>query len=193
MIQEQAAINLARAYLHMSVDPGSRFDDDGLKSEAMALAFSTGIRVTLNTETWTPSPEHLNVGTANFKCAVEALESGNVTFTGDVSALVESAATDKAAFDACMLIFEAKLAQGEAIPPQLGQWAINGSRPRKGAHKNKPRDRAIVTAIYWLTTAHGMTATRNDGSPPTSACDIVAGAAHMSYEAVRKVWDKDRL
>lgn len=195
MMDRQTAIDLARAYLTMNSDPGSRPGDDGLEAETMGMAFSIGIEIITDAEAWQPSPAHLYPGTANFKLATEALEAGQVRFIGDASKLIEQAQSDKAAHDALQLIFETQLARGEAVPPELGRWALSAKRPRKGAHTNKPRDRAIVNAVRWLV-AQGIAPTRNDETlHDESACDIVAEAIaavdrSMSYPAVRKVWDK---
>lgn len=193
MMDRQTAIDLARAYLTMNPDPGSRPGDDGLEAEAMGMAFSTGIEIITDAETWQPSPAHMYPGTTNFKLATEALEAGQVRFIGDASKLIEQAQSDKAAHDACRLIFETQLARCEAVPPELGRWVLSAKRPRKGAHKNKPRDRAIVNAVRWLA-AQGIAPTRNDqSSHGESACDIVAEAMaaadrFISYDSVKQVW-----
>ncbi len=190
------AILLARAVLRMETDVGLRMDDDGVEAKAMSLAFSTGIEVTTNGEKWTPSPQHLIPGMANFKFAREALEQGNLIFLStNLTRLTKEAGTDKAAYDACKLILKTNLKNFATIPPQLARWASSDPvRVRKGAHKNKPRDHAISLAVYWLVQ-QGLSATRNDASfEKDSACDYVSEAliregVGCSFSAVKAVWN----
>ncbi len=194
---KQQWIDLAQSWLTINLDPGSAPGDSGLEAESLSLAFGTGITITANGETWRPSREHLYPGTANFKLAAEALKRGNVSFTGDLNALIALAKTDKAAHDACDLICRALAANDHGFPPALARWKMNATRPRKGAHKPKPRNRAIVQAVRALV-AEGLNPLQNDSSlnddsKCNCACYYVAKAANLSYDSVKKTWAKAAL
>lgn len=63
---------------------------------------------------------------------------------------------------------------------------VAGERGRR-SYADTLRNRAIVAAIKRLV-AEGMTATRNDVSPPLSACDAVTMASNLSYHRVLEIW-----
>ena len=78
----------------------------------------------------------------------------------------------------------------------LTDWVVQrGNRPdgRKAAETPAKaiRNHAIIEAVRALERC-GMQATRNDVSPPRSACDAVGKAFSLSYDTVRGIW-KDRL
>ena len=67
-----------------------------------------------------------------------------------------------------------------------------GPLPRRTGRrpgKNALRDRAVFAAIERLV-AEGMSVTRNDASPPNSACDAIEKATNgrVTYAAARDVW-----
>ena len=85
----------------------------------------------------------------------------------------------------------------QPLPHTLLSWALDvadGTRQppnrRRGRDEtqNCMRNRAIAIAIRMLQ-AGGLPATSNTG---TSACHVMAEKLHLSYEAVRTVWQKHK-
>ena len=95
---------------------------------------------------------------------------------------------------------------GKPIPSELREWVddcFDGSRalpePKVGRSRytNEVRNRLIIKTVQSLVIC-GLTATRNETSPPESACDAVSAAlnAHgmkLSYAGVVKVWQSRTL
>ncbi|MDE2688453.1 MAG: hypothetical protein OXI16_13295 [Chloroflexota bacterium] len=95
---------------------------------------------------------------------------------------------------------------GEPIPDELREWVFDcfdGSRtlpePRVGRnpHGNEVRNQLIIRTVDSLVSC-GLTATRNEVSPPASGCDAVSQALHihgveLSYAGVAKVWQARNL
>lgn len=97
--------------------------------------------------------------------------------------------------------------EGLEMPPAFAAWAARflfgmveppkGKRGRKLLHQDEAALRqhwAICETVAYLV-AHGFNATRNDTSPPLSACDAVAEARRnldlrqlLSYDGVQNVW-----
>lgn len=92
------------------------------------------------------------------------------------------------------------LERGEELSPQLMAWLVahlrgQVSRPKAKTGRNPAgwMHTKICLAIQRLVDA-GMTATRNDASPPNSACDAVAdaldtlGLEPKTFERVKSIW-----
>ncbi len=88
--------------------------------------------------------------------------------------------------------------KNQPIPVALHLWALDvadgtrrpPSRKRgRDATQNVFRNRSIVMAVMMLTT-HRIPATSN--IPGRSACHLVAECAHLSYEAVRTIWQSNK-
>ena len=82
------------------------------------------------------------------------------------------------------------------ISAPLLRWAIDMCagripRPRGYPPIKAHRHARIIRAIERFCEL-GLKATRNDASPADSACDVVAAAIHLDYEAVKKIWKKRR-
>lgn len=83
------------------------------------------------------------------------------------------------------------------LPDLLQQW-MNRRRPRPTAEQggnpdlNAIRNVGILHAMFYLKSL-GMTPSKNDSSDPTSACDAVAEAVDMTFDAVKKVWQKGSI
>ena len=89
----------------------------------------------------------------------------------------------------------------DPIPEELSEWAVSvvggtlvDPKPQAGRspYTNVVRNELIANTVEKLVDC-GLTATRNEASPPKSACDAVSYAlkAHgenLSYSGVVKVW-----
>ena len=87
---------------------------------------------------------------------------------------------------------------GREFPTLLAKWLskrLRGEvkRPRKKSDtKNSERNFLICQFVNELENL-GFSATRNtDGTNPTSACDIIAVAYGMSYDAIKSVYFNNR-
>ena len=63
--------------------------------------------------------------------------------------------------------------------------------PRGAPPRTLHRNARIIRAIERMRNL-GMQATRNDESPPYSACDAVAAVMHLSYDRVKRIWKQSR-
>ena len=88
-----------------------------------------------------------------------------------------------------------------APPPDVEAWqrvrwqrdepCARCERPRKGAEKHFLRDLDIHEIVGLVVRIWGVTATRNpESNVRQSACDIVAEALGMSYEAVASIHNR---
>ena len=117
--------------------------------------------------------------------------------------LIEESRNDKSSWDALNLIAQEMIRTGEALPEKLAEWTADvladqsakrrhKSRPRpgQGGHATAGRDWNIYFLIDRLHTKWNVKPTRNDASPPVSACDIVAAATELPYGTVARAWDR---
>ncbi|WBQ13837.1 hypothetical protein L2D00_03925 [Hyphomonadaceae bacterium BL14] len=87
------------------------------------------------------------------------------------------------------------------LPEIIRRWIadyLRGSHPRPTKRQGRPSDTglrvAIWDAVQELVERLGMTATRNEASEETSACDAVAQALSnlelkpTSFDRVKKIW-----
>ena len=114
--------------------------------------------------------------------------------------LVGWASLECEGWDALRLGVARALEDGDAIPPEALRWLVHylrseTERPKGSAGRHNARGLhiAIVFAVIRLVDC-GMNATRNDASPPVSACDAVADAlaqlklSPTTFDAVKKIW-----
>ena len=83
------------------------------------------------------------------------------------------------------------------IPDVLADWlALSMERtikkPAKGAVATWMRDYGLARMVVHLSQLLVMTPTRNDGSPPCSACDFVAVALNFDYKTVVNAYLKHK-
>jgi hypothetical protein len=89
------------------------------------------------------------------------------------------------------------------LPPDVRTWLVSFlrgevERPKAGAGRrgggNDLWHLHIAITVFGLVKAHGMTATRNDASEQTSACDAVADALAKldeeptTFHSVKRIW-----
>ena len=131
-----------------------------------------------------------------------------IRYTGKRAAelLVANADIDPIASKAARRVAAHMLEQGDNLPPELSRFvadvllnrATNPKRPgrRKGQKGNAIRDAAIQSTARLLEEHFGFgPLTRNDTSPKSSICDLLAGALKnlrmaIGYEAVKKIVSK---
>ena len=110
------------------------------------------------------------------------------------AALVERSETEKLAWDALQVCIKWRRNK-EPVEGALLDWALDVAdgtreRPRSGRQQTTTvRDTLIFKTVKTLV-ACGMRKTRNDSSPPESACDVVAKVFKMEYEAVVKACNR---
>ncbi|MBR9864877.1 MAG: hypothetical protein GYB24_15675 [Rhodobacteraceae bacterium] len=124
--------------------------------------------------------------------------------TLNLDGLIKDARRNPQAFDAVGLLTADFIEHGEEMPKELRDAAIarlkGQERPKREVNRRRGfigdhwyRDFYIWNAFSDLVDK-GMNPTRNDTSPPTSACDAVAqamielGERPNSYSGVSKVW-----
>ena len=132
--------------------------------------------------------------------AMEALRDDRL------SDLIEAAQSSSLDAKAAKTAFRYLRKDGEPIPDELREWVydcFDRSRtlpePRVGRnpHGNEVRNQLIIRTVGSLVNC-GLTATRNEASPPESACDVVSEALHihgveLSYGGIAKVWQSRNL
>lgn len=114
--------------------------------------------------------------------------------------LVGWASLDRRGWDAMRLGVASALERGDTIPSEARRWLVHylrgeSERPKASAGRHSARGLqvAIVCVVVHLVNC-GMNATRNDTSPPASACDAVAdalaqlGLSPTTFNAVKKIW-----
>ena len=84
------------------------------------------------------------------------------------------------------------LRQGE-VQDNLATWLadyLEGKtrKPRKGAGYYAGRDFLLAKMVSSVCDEVGINATRNDGSPPYSACDAVGEVVGLGYKAIETAW-----
>lgn len=117
--------------------------------------------------------------------------------------LISSSQETRWAWDGLNLIAQDLLREGKPLPPALAEWVADvladqlvkkelkrRPRPGKGDQRLHNRDEILRIAIGHLRCLFALRATRSDGAPPVSACDIVAAVMGMRYKAVEKIWNR---
>lgn len=122
------------------------------------------------------------------------------------SFLIVDSREKKGAWDGLIWIAQNLLWKGKPLPPDLAKWVADvladqlakkgqkrRPRPTKGPHPCFLRDLHLCVLVSQLVCLGDLTATRNAGAPPLSACDVVAAAADLSYGRVGRIWGKREL
>jgi len=117
--------------------------------------------------------------------------------TGELLALAE---TDAESFDALRLGSAYSLERGEELPPEAMVWLVQylrGEVSRPKANSGRPAEFWLHLHIWVAVGSRvqdGMTATRNDAGPATSACDAVSdalaelGLEPATFHSVKRIW-----
>ena len=117
--------------------------------------------------------------------------------TGELLAWAE---TDAAGFDALRLGIADALDRDEELPPEVTAWLVRYlrgevTRPKATAgRKGKHWLHSLIWMAVLIRVDDGMTATRNDASEATSACDAVADAMKelelepADFYSVKRIW-----
>ena len=116
--------------------------------------------------------------------------------------MINKAENNAANFDILRAIAAGYAESGVLMPEALGQWAaavLRGEKQRPVRHGKFAEGTGLRNFCIWEATRRlvkrGMIATRNDTSPPTSACDAVAEALKQmdespaSYASVKRIWN----
>lgn len=116
--------------------------------------------------------------------------------------MVRNAPNTAANFDIATAIAATYMETGILMPDMLAKWAaavLRGEQKRPVRHGKFPEGTGLRNTNIWEVTRilvkRGMTATRNDVSPATSACDAVAEAlkemeeSPSSYASVKRIWN----
>lgn len=114
--------------------------------------------------------------------------------------LIAWAREDGEGYEVAKLAVAFQLERGDPLPDVVQKWLIqdlNGEiekPPEKTGRKKKEWFDILVWIAIQSRVNDGMTATRNDVSPPTSACDAVAealvalGLSPRNYAGVKRIW-----
>jgi hypothetical protein len=116
--------------------------------------------------------------------------------------LISQAEDDSTSFDILTMVAAAYAETPVLMPEALGRWtaAVLRSEKKRPIRRGKfaegtgLRNTHIWLTLKWLVQL-GMTATRNDASLPTSACDAVAQALKQlgenptAYASVKRIWN----
>lgn len=123
------------------------------------------------------------------------------------SFLIDDSRETKGAWDGLNLIAQDLLQKGRPLPPDLAGWVADvladqlgkkgkkkrRPRPGKGPHSEFNRNLLLCILVDQLVCLFDLKATRNDGAPPVSACDVVAAAMGRSYKRVERIWGTREL
>ena len=118
--------------------------------------------------------------------AVKALGDKSVLQT-----LIQQSSAKKLAFDALTACIASLRRGTRPIPDELDAWALDvvegrRRRPHRGREQTtEVRDAVISKTVHTLTQC-GLSKTRNETSPPYSACDAVRQVLGMRYATVVK-------
>ena len=119
-----------------------------------------------------------------------------------ISQMINSADNRADSFDVLAVVSEKYFETDRLMPKVLAQWAAammrgEKKRPkRNGKFANGTLERnTYIWPVTRKLVESGMMATRNDESPPTSACDAVAEALKQlgenptAYASVKRIWN----
>jgi hypothetical protein len=202
----QEAVEIAHAYLSKGKDEGA-FDS--------ALAWKT--LVNFSAAEFFGEIKTTGAGGVEVKDFAEMLKVGEPQEIIEIESSFEPSSSDPkipieqmisraennaANFDILAVIAAAYIDAGVLMPKALGQWAmavLRGEKKRPARHGKFAEGTGLRNLHIWEVTRilvkRGMTATRNDVSPATSACDAVAealmllGESPTSYASVKRIWN----
>ena len=117
--------------------------------------------------------------------------------TAILEGLIRFSTEEVRAYDGLRHISAELLRRNEPLPDELRSWLVSClsdrlERPgRRGriSGKHLIRDEILKSAVTRLVDM-GLSKTRNAGGDPVSACDAVAQAVSLSYEAVVSILNK---
>lgn len=96
-------------------------------------------------------------------------------------------------FEALKIVCAEMLRRHDELPHELANWIADtlvGKVKRPKQKGGRPRSSTYQAAI-WMTVSQlvrwGWTKSRNDVSPSTSACDVVAEALTLSFDRVKEI------
>ena len=127
----------------------------------------------------------------------EAKEDSGWTRDQELSEWIEASKSNRRAWEGVERLLQNLRKHGYPLPVTLLSWVLDvadgtceppNRRKGRDGTQNCLRNRSIVMAIRMLQSG-GLPATSNTG---TSACHVVAEKLHLSYEAVRTVWQKNK-
>ena len=130
-------------------------------------------------------------------------EPNSSDYTKKIEQVVRNAPNTAANFDIAAAIAATYMETGILMPETLAKWAaavLRGEQKRPVRHGKFAEGTGLRNTNIWEVTRilvkRGMTATRNDVSPATSACDAVAEALKQmeespsSYASVKRIWNE---
>ena len=122
------------------------------------------------------------------------------------SFLIDDSRETKGAWDGLKPGRTRPASKGKTTSPDLAGWIADvladqlvkkgpkrRPRPSKGPHSEFNQNLLLCTLVDQLVCLFDLKATRNDGAPPVSACDIVAAAMGRSYKRVERIWGTREL
>jgi hypothetical protein len=102
-----------------------------------------------------------------------SFESGSSDLTIPIEQMINKAEKNAASFDTSTEIAAIYAEKGKSMPEALGQWAasvLRGEKKRPVRHGKFANGTGLRNTCIWMVTRklvqRGMTATRNDTSPP---------------------------
>ena len=118
--------------------------------------------------------------------AVKALGDESVLQT-----LIQQSSAKKLAFDALEACIASLRRDKRPIPDELYAWALDVGegrhrRPHRGREQTTEVGDAVISKTVHTLTQCGLSRTRNETSPPYSACDAVGQVLGMRYATVVK-------
>lgn len=129
-------------------------------------------------------------------------ERGSLFLYQDPVGFAERARLSPIAHDAMRLVLADFLMAREMPPDAARDWLVaylQGKADRPAGKSGRKKELALHNVIWMAVrdlTEQGMKATRNDGSPETSACDAVAEAMRrlelkpMTFDGIKRIWLK---
>ena len=119
-----------------------------------------------------------------------------------ISQMINGADNCADSFDFLAVVSAEYLETGRLMPKVLAQWAaamMRGEKKRPVRNGRFANGTSVRNLYIWLAintlVKREMVATRNDESPPTSACDAVAEALKQlgenptAYASVKRIWN----
>ena len=134
------------------------------------------------------------------------IEPNSSDYIKKIEQVVRNAPNTAANFDIAAAIAATYVETGIFMPETLAKWAaavLRGEQKRPVRRGKFAEGTGLRNIHIWevarILVKRGMTATRNDVSPATSACDAVAEALKQmeespsSYASVKRIWNEFRM